>query len=216
MNDDPPAPDEISAPGKDADRGHAAGDRPLERRVFGPERVLRANARRDRVGQLVEIVVAERLRNGRDAHVRVRIDDARRDELAVPIDHEGPRWGRRPVSFAHPRDLAAAHQDVARLVPLPRRGHHRGVLHEHGRRLPGLFGLDGHPRPRFGGGKGVGLRGQRGGRPGVGRPRARGVAAGGERREPRQPEHQDNRRRERWQQRTEDGVESGENRSQSV
>ncbi len=176
MEDDSAAPDEVAASGEHADGRHAAGDGSLERRVLGPERVLDPKPGRHGIRHLVEVVVPLRLGDGSDAHVRVRVDDPRRNELAVSIDHDSARRRGRSVPCADSGELAVTHQDVARSEPVAGCRHHGRVLYQDRHGLPSLGGFDRHSRPRLGGREGVrgGERG--GGGPSPGRVRAFGLA----------------------------------------
>ena len=180
---DAAAPDEVSASGEHADRRHAAGDGSLESGVLGPERVLHPESGADRIGQLVDVIVPLRVRDRGDAHVRVRVDDSRRDELAAGVHDDRALGRRRPVALADGRDLAAVQEDVAWLESIARGRHHRRVLDENGRALPRLGGLDGHARARLGRGERVGSGEGARGRSRSGRARALELAARQRRRE---------------------------------
>ena len=90
--------DEVAAARQRADRRDAAGDGALDGGILRPERVLGPQPRGDRVGQLVAVVVPLGVRHRVDAHVRVRVDNPGRDELAVAVDDR-----RSPPSAASAR-----------------------------------------------------------------------------------------------------------------
>ena len=194
---DAAAPDEVPAPGEDSDGRDSAGDRALEGGVLWPERVLGAQASVDRIGELVVVVVGCALGRGGDAHVGVRIDDARGDELVPRVHDDGAGSGNGTVALADGGERAVLEEDEARVESLARRREHGRVLDEDRwgrsprRGVHGLSSLIFPPREGIGGdgrsGRWLRRRGgwtlvEGGGTPRTPAPRGRRRAGGGENR----------------------------------
>ena len=130
VHHDPTSADEVPAAGQDADRRDAARDRALDGRILRPERVLGAQRGVDRIGQLVAVVVGLAVGRGVHAHVRVRIDDPRRDEAPARVHDHRALPGDRTVALADRGDGPVPHQDEAGIEPLPCRREDDGVLDE--------------------------------------------------------------------------------------
>ena len=108
---------QIGRAGQDLQRGHAAiGERAGKAGVLRPDRMFGPDFGRGRAGRLVTVRMRLDRRGGIVAEVRVDIDDARRHELAGPVEHRDVGRDRR-VRAADRDDLAAAEEDRAIVDP---------------------------------------------------------------------------------------------------
>ena len=132
------ATDEVGRTRQHLQARDAARERGEEARVLRPDRMLGPDVRRDRPGHLVAVAVRAHARARIHAQVRVDVDDARRDPLALRI-HARRACGRLQAR-ADGDDLAVLQQHVGILQARAGAGEHGRAGDEHRLRLHALVG----------------------------------------------------------------------------